>query len=99
MGRFDDAVQLAASTGGPPDTAAVCQDTSRGGISANLEQRISQEIAAFARAGIANGNIEPHEFTDIDRTVAAGCRCPASRGMAGRHDGDCRRAQRYHRHA
>jgi hypothetical protein len=28
----------------------------------------------FARAGWANGNIEPYEFTDIDRTVAAGLR-------------------------
>jgi high affinity Mn2+ porin len=26
----------------------------------------------FARAGWANGNIEPYDFTDIDRTVAGG---------------------------
>ncbi len=26
----------------------------------------------FARAGFADGNIEPYEFADIDRTVAAG---------------------------
>ena len=26
----------------------------------------------FARAGFANGNIEPYDFADIDRTVAAG---------------------------
>ena len=26
----------------------------------------------FARAGIADGNKEPYEFTDVDRTVAAG---------------------------
>jgi high affinity Mn2+ porin len=26
----------------------------------------------FARAGFADGNIEPYEFTDVDRTVAAG---------------------------
>jgi high affinity Mn2+ porin len=26
----------------------------------------------FARAGFANGDIEPYEFTDVDRTVAAG---------------------------
>ena len=25
-----------------------------------------------ARAGIASGNVEPYEFSDIDRTVAAG---------------------------
>ena len=29
-------------------------------------------LGVFLRAGWANGNIEPYEFTDIDRTVAAG---------------------------
>jgi hypothetical protein len=33
--------------------------------------------------GWANGNIEPYEFTDIDRTVAAGLSLRA-RGGAGR---------------
>jgi high affinity Mn2+ porin len=27
---------------------------------------------AYSRAGWANGDIEPYEFTDVDRTVAAG---------------------------
>ena len=71
-GRFEDAIQLAALTGGPADIAAVRRYTSRSGISANLEQQISPELGAFARAGIANGGIEPYEFTDIDRTLAAG---------------------------
>lgn len=26
----------------------------------------------FVRAGLANGDIEPYEFTDVDRTAAAG---------------------------
>ncbi len=30
------------------------------------------DLGFFARAGIANGNIEPYEFADIDRTIAAG---------------------------
>lgn len=72
MGRFDDAVQLAASAGGPADITAVRRYTSRSGVSANLEQQISPEIGAFARAGVASGDVEPYEFTDIDRTVAAG---------------------------
>jgi high affinity Mn2+ porin len=29
-------------------------------------------VGFFARAGIADGNKEPYEFTDVDRTVAAG---------------------------
>ena len=72
MGSFADAIALAAVTGGPADIAAVRRYNSRGGLSLNLEQQITDELGVFARAGIANGNIEPYEFTDVDRTVAAG---------------------------
>jgi high affinity Mn2+ porin len=72
MGSFADAIQLAALTGGPPDLAAVRQYQSRGGVSMNLEQQLMPNVGFFARAGFANGDIEPYEFTDIDRTVAAG---------------------------
>jgi high affinity Mn2+ porin len=72
MGSFEDAIALAAVTGGPADIAAVRRYNSRGGISVNLEQQITEELGLFARAGFANGDIEPYEFTDIDRTVAAG---------------------------
>jgi high affinity Mn2+ porin len=72
MGSFADAIQLAAVTGGPADIAAVRHYNSRGGISANLEQQITEQLGVFARAGWADGNIEPYEFTDVDRTVAAG---------------------------
>jgi high affinity Mn2+ porin len=72
MGSFEDAIQLAALTGGPADITAVRRYTSRGGVSLNLEQQITEELGLFARAGWANGDIEPYEFTDVDRTVAAG---------------------------
>lgn len=72
MGSFADAIALAEATGQPADIAAVRQWASRGGVSLNLEQQISDDLGAFARAGIANGDIEPYEFTDIDRTVSAG---------------------------
>src|SRR5208282_5147490 len=72
MGSFEDAIQLAALTGGPADIAAVRKYQSRGGVGANLEQQITEELGVFARAGWADGNIEPYEFTDVDRTVAAG---------------------------
>jgi high affinity Mn2+ porin len=72
MGSFEDAIALAAITGGPADIAAVRQYQSRGGVSVNLEQEITSALGAFLRAGWADGNIEPYEFTDIDRTVAAG---------------------------
>jgi len=72
MGSFEDAIQLAALTGGPADIAAVRQYQSRGGISMNLEQQLMPNVGFFARAGFANGDIEPYEFTDVDRTAAAG---------------------------
>jgi high affinity Mn2+ porin len=72
MGSFQDAIQLAALTGQPADIAAVRRYNSRGGISMNLEQQLMPNVGLFIRAGIADGTKEPYEFTDVDRTVAAG---------------------------
>ena len=72
MGRFQDAVALAAATGAPADTAAVRQYRDRSGVSLNLQQQLSSDLGAFVRAGWADGDLEPYEFADIDRTVAGG---------------------------
>ena len=72
MGSFADAIALAEATGAPADITAVRQYRSRGGVSMNLEQQVTEEIGVFARAGVANGNIEPYEFSDVDRTAATG---------------------------
>ena len=72
MGSFNDAINLALATSGPADIAAVRQYASRGGVSVNLDQQISDQLGVFARAGWADGNREPYEFTDVDRTVAGG---------------------------
>ena len=72
MGSFQDAIQLAAVNGGPADIAAVRRYQSRGGISMNLEQQLIPNVGLFVRAGVADGSKEPYEFTDVDRTVAAG---------------------------
>ncbi|MBX9650459.1 MAG: carbohydrate porin [Xanthobacteraceae bacterium] len=72
MGSFQDAIQLAALTGGPANIAAVRQYQSRDGISMNLEQQLMPNVGLFVRAGIADGRFEPFEFADIDQTVAAG---------------------------
>ena len=70
MGSFEDAIALAAVTGGPADIAAVREYRSRGGMSMNIEQEITSDLGAFMRAGWADGDIEPYEYTDVDRTVA-----------------------------
>jgi high affinity Mn2+ porin len=72
MGRFADAVLLSTLTGQPADIAAVRRYQSRSGISLNAEQQLSPDVGLFARAGWARGDVEPYEFTDIDRTLAAG---------------------------
>ncbi len=71
-GRFQDAITLAQITGEPADIIAVRSYTSRPGVSMNLEQQISDTVGVFARGGWADGNIEPWDFTDIDRTVSGG---------------------------
>jgi high affinity Mn2+ porin len=72
MGSFQDAINLAQETGTAADIAAVRKYQSRGGISMNVEQEITADLGVFMRAGWADGNIEPYEYSDIDRTVAAG---------------------------
>ena len=100
MGSYADAIALAAATGGTPSTALVRQYTSRGGVSLNIEQQITEQLGAFARAGFANGNIEPYEFADIDRTVAAGLLAKRQVvGAARRHDWLGGRGQPYFQRA
>jgi high affinity Mn2+ porin len=71
-GDYADAIALAQATGQPADIDAVRSYTSRPGVSVNLEQGITDTLGVFARAGWADGDIEPWDFTDIDRTVSAG---------------------------
>jgi high affinity Mn2+ porin len=78
MGSFQDAINLAAMPGGPffgdpsDAIAAVRHYQSRPGVSLNLEQQVNDWVGVFARAGWADGNVEPWDFTDIDRTVSGG---------------------------
>jgi high affinity Mn2+ porin len=71
-GRYQDAITLAQITGEPADIIAVRSYTSRPGVSMNLEQQISDTVGVFARAGWADPNVEPWDFTDVDRTISGG---------------------------
>jgi high affinity Mn2+ porin len=71
-GNFQDAINLALITGGPANINAVRTYTNRPGVSLNLEQQVNEVLGVFARGGWADGNIEPWDFTDIDRTIEAG---------------------------
>lgn len=70
--RFDDAVALANATGHLPDLSLTRMRRSRWGASVNLEQAVTDTVRLFGRAGVADGSIEPYDFTDIDRTVQFG---------------------------
>lgn len=72
MGLLDDAVKLAQSTGSPADIAAVRSYRGRGGAGLSLEQQIAPDLGLFVRAGKADGKTEVYDFTDVDRTLAAG---------------------------
>src|SRR5215831_18548892 len=71
-GKFADAIALAQATGQPADINAVRVYRSRPGVSLNLEQQVFPNVGVFARAGLADGSVEPWDFTDVDRTVSAG---------------------------
>jgi high affinity Mn2+ porin len=71
-GDFADAIALAQMTVQPADINAVRVYRSRPGVSINLEQQVSKYVGVFARAGWADGNVEPWDFADIDRTLTAG---------------------------
>jgi hypothetical protein len=38
----------------------------------NWQQQVTDSVGVFARASWADGNVEPWDFTDIDRTVSGG---------------------------
>ena len=72
MGTYNAAVSLSQLTGEPANVSLVRQGRSRSGIGGNLEQQITPDLGIFARAGIANGNVQDYEITDIDRTATIG---------------------------
>ena len=103
MARFDDATRRAAGSGEPPTLAPVRRPAERPGIGVSLQQDISRDLGAFLRAGWADGRHESYEFTDVDRTLAAGLslggagwRRPDDRiGLAGAVDVASRQRRAY----
>jgi len=72
MGSFADAIALSAATGQPASVAAVRQYRGRPGVSLDIQQQLTDGLGVFLRAGLADGNVEPYEFADIDDTVSGG---------------------------
>src|SRR5262245_7554175 len=72
FGTYNAAVSLSQLTGRPANVELVRRPNSRSGIGMNLEQELTPDLGLFARAGLANGNVQDYEITDIDRTFAIG---------------------------
>lgn len=73
MAGYQDAIDLAARTGGPPSLDAVrTADRSKRGVGLSLEQALSPDVGVFARASRADGQTETYAFTEIDRSVSGG---------------------------
>jgi high affinity Mn2+ porin len=72
MGDYSDAIVLAEAAGTAANTALVRRYRNRAGVAFSLEQAITATLGMFVRAGFAEGGREAYEFTDVDRTFAAG---------------------------
>ena len=73
MARYQDALDLAAQVGGPPDINAVrTVERVKRVIGLNLEQEISPSVGLFGRASWADGQTETYAFTEIDRSLSGG---------------------------
>jgi high affinity Mn2+ porin len=71
MASYADALDAAA--GGTPELGAVRDgEKVKTGYGVNVEQSISSDVGAFARASRADGKTETYAFTEIDRSVSGG---------------------------
>ncbi len=83
LGRYEDALALAAATGTTPSTSLVRTYRSKYGIVLNLEQQLAPDLGLFARAGWTEGGIEEDDFTDIDQTFSIGLSLKGTRWGRG----------------
>jgi high affinity Mn2+ porin len=103
MGLLDEAIALGQSTDSPPSVALVRSYRGRLGAHLNVEQELGDGFGLFARAGKDQGNVEPYEFSDIDRTLSAGLSLQGTRwnraqdtvGVAGTLNGISGERERY----
>jgi hypothetical protein len=73
MARYQDALDLAAQTGGAPDINSVrTVERVKRGLGLNFEQEISSSVGLFGRASWADGQTEAYAFTEIDRSLSGG---------------------------
>jgi high affinity Mn2+ porin len=72
LGDYDEAAAIARSSGQPADIASVRRTHEKYGAALNVEQALTANIGAFARLSAAQGRYEAFDFTDVNRSYAAG---------------------------
>lgn len=72
MGRYRDAVALAAQNGQTPDTGSVRRRATQTGWALNWEQEVADNSGVFLRASANRGEHEAYEFTDIQSSLSGG---------------------------
>jgi hypothetical protein len=73
MGIYREQIIQAAERDATPDiTAHPWQITRKYGFGINLEQSLTQHLAAFGRFGWDNGKTESFAYTEVDQTFAEG---------------------------
>jgi high affinity Mn2+ porin len=72
IGQYKGAVATALAAGTTPDVNAVLMYRSRGGVSLDLEQQITEDLGLFLRAGLADGGSQIEAFTDVDQAFSGG---------------------------
>jgi high affinity Mn2+ porin len=79
MGRFRDALDLAATDGTTPDVSRVRTGHVKYGFGLGGEQNLASDIAVFGRVAWNDGATETYAFTEIERSLSAGM---AAKGSA-----------------
>lgn len=72
LGTYPDAVSLGQATGTTPSTASVRSFRTKSGGGLNFEQQVMPDLGFFARASLAQSNVEEDAFTDISQSLSAG---------------------------
>jgi len=73
FGSYADSLQFQRQTGSPaPDTSLVRHFGSRSGLAINLEQEVFPDLGTFVRTSMNDGSKEADDFTEINKSVAAG---------------------------
>ncbi len=73
MGRYADALDLAAATQSTPSLDLVRRSAQlKYGLGASFDQQVAADVGVFGRAMWADGRTETYAFTEVDRSVSGG---------------------------